>query len=273
VFRHHRRKLVVIADVILVGLAVVAVYRLCARGSRSPAAPEPQPLRTGVRLSLGSGPPMDSKRHVVLRISTTCPGTNSSVAFFRDVLARARAAPATMVTVLASEPKAVVEDWLRRNNLDAGRIEVVRSPSQMGLLLIPTSVITDGDGVVTDLLIGAPSQAASKDFLDRVSGSANARPVDNSNYGEEVSLLEAERRRAKATIAVLDLRPRAAFESGHLTGAMNIPRDELAVRLPKELPSGAQLALDCRQFRLRECRVLARALGSDGAAPVLIITK
>lgn len=43
------------------------------------------------------------------------------------------------------------------------------------------------------------------------------------------------------TAAILDLRPHARFESGHCAGAVNIPLEELKLRIHELPPSGARL--------------------------------
>lgn len=62
---------------------------------------------------------------------------------------------------------------------------------------------------------------------------------------EPVSLEELAERAEGSEIVVLDVRPSAEFEAGHIPGAIGIPHDELAARL-SELPEGAEIVAYCR---------------------------
>ncbi len=57
--------------------------------------------------------------------------------------------------------------------------------------------------------------------------------------------------------AILDVRPSAQFEAGHRAGAVNIPLEELKLRIHELPPSGADLTLfDDDAARLREARAI-----------------
>jgi rhodanese-related sulfurtransferase/DNA-binding transcriptional ArsR family regulator len=53
------------------------------------------------------------------------------------------------------------------------------------------------------------------------------------------------RRAASGAVVVLDVRPAAEYAAGHIAGAIGIPVDQLAGRLP-ELPEGAEVVAYCR---------------------------
>ncbi len=44
---------------------------------------------------------------------------------------------------------------------------------------------------------------------------------------------------------IIDTRERRQFSAGHITGAYNIPFDELYTRIPNEVPVGAKTIVDC----------------------------
>lgn len=63
---------------------------------------------------------------------------------------------------------------------------------------------------------------------------------------EEVTKEELwDRLKRKDKFVVLDVRPEAEYESGHLPGAISIPLDELKERI-KELPKSKQIVAYCR---------------------------
>lgn len=55
----------------------------------------------------------------------------------------------------------------------------------------------------------------------------------------------AELRRRLQDVTVLDVRPRLEYEAGHISGARNVPFDELAERL-NELPPDIEIVAYCR---------------------------
>jgi rhodanese-related sulfurtransferase len=59
---------------------------------------------------------------------------------------------------------------------------------------------------------------------------------------------------------VLDVREREDFKRGHRAGAVNIPRDELAIRAYIELERARPVVIDCSQAETRECRQAANLL-------------
>jgi rhodanese-related sulfurtransferase len=62
---------------------------------------------------------------------------------------------------------------------------------------------------------------------------------------EQVSAAELEERVARGDVVVLDVRPAAEYQSGHITGALSMPADELADRL-EELVPDADFVAYCR---------------------------
>jgi TonB family protein len=73
---------------------------------------------------------------------------------------------------------------------------------------------------------------------------------------------EAELRQllASARPIVLDVREREDFKRGHRAGAVNIPRDELAIRAYIEIERARPVVIDCSQAETRECRMAANLL-------------
>ena len=62
---------------------------------------------------------------------------------------------------------------------------------------------------------------------------------------EEIDRDELARRLDDGDLVVLDVRPTAEYEAGHITGARSIPHDQLAEHLA-ELPPGVEVVAYCR---------------------------
>jgi TonB family protein len=76
---------------------------------------------------------------------------------------------------------------------------------------------------------------------------------------------------ASSSPTILDIRERDAFRRQHRDGAVNIPRDELAIRAYVELDRKRPVVIDCTNAETRDCHAAARSLlRGVGIAKVLI---
>ncbi len=87
------------------------------------------------------------------------------------------------------------------------------------------------------------------------------------NEGDDVEELTKEelwrRIQRRENLVVLDVRPQAEYEAGHLPGAVSIPLDELKKRV-KELPKSKQIVAYCRGPLCALAPDAARFLKSKG---------
>jgi rhodanese-related sulfurtransferase len=60
-----------------------------------------------------------------------------------------------------------------------------------------------------------------------------------------ISRAELQRRLASGDVVVLDVRPAAEYQAGHISGALSVPIDELQRRL-RDLPEDADVVAYCR---------------------------
>jgi rhodanese-related sulfurtransferase len=66
---------------------------------------------------------------------------------------------------------------------------------------------------------------------------------------DEISREELHRRLDDPLLAVVDVLPKEAYNSGHIPGAINLALAELAVRAPKVLPNRTiEIAVYCASF-------------------------
>lgn len=65
----------------------------------------------------------------------------------------------------------------------------------------------------------------------------------------EISREELHRRLHDASLAVVDVLPKAAYDDGHIPGAINVPLAELVAHAPQMLPDRAgEIAVYCASF-------------------------
>jgi rhodanese-related sulfurtransferase len=69
--------------------------------------------------------------------------------------------------------------------------------------------------------------------------------LGNDRAIETITREELARRLRKRDVVVLDIRPAAEFDAGHIEGARSIPPDEVALRL-RDVPDGAEIVAYCR---------------------------
>lgn len=269
------RALWMMADAILLLLAGVVVYHaLTSTGSDTPDARRyPSPLALGSRLRLPGVEWNDATTHVLLRVSSTCDACKASLEFFREATKSARDHLGGKVTVVVAEPEESIRAWLAVNELTVDRVVRLEEPPLHGFIMIPTSLILDSQGLVTDVVIGKPSRDSGRQFLKRVTERIGTTPVDNTAYAEEADEGDLPGLLARAGSVLLDIRTRKAFASRHATGAISIPREELNVRAAPELGAAKRVVVDCRDNSIIACRVVARDLKQKLTARVFIVLR
>lgn len=85
---------------------------------------------------------------------------------------------------------------------------------------------------------------------------------------EEISPEELKRRLdADEDVQVIDIRSSAAFESGHIPGALNVPMAELPARMD-DIPWGDDVVVVCPigQSSVQAARLIGSYEGVDAAA-------
>jgi len=97
------------------------------------------------------------------------------------------------------------------------------------------------DPSVTNLWLGLRGMAESRlAEVKQMAGEFLSGRDDGSQVSRDVAAALV-----RQNAVLLDVRPRAEFEAGHLRGAINIPIDELAGRLA-ELPRDRRIITYCR---------------------------
>jgi hypothetical protein len=86
--------------------------------------------------------------------------------------------------------------------------------------------------------------------------SVQHEPLANLEIGD----VEFKALLTSARPTVLDIRERDEFRRGHRDGAINIPRDELAIRAYVELDRARPVVIDCSNADTRDCHDAARSL-------------
>lgn len=117
-----------------------------------------------------------------------------------------------------------------------GRLVFYFLPKNQGLVLNPDEVI---DGPKWNM---SPLSAETKRLA------INSRRPSNYKFEATKEIVESEIKTLRGSkIVILDLGERDEFEQDHYANAVNIPMDEMIVRVPIELPHDAYIVIDCRR--------------------------
>jgi rhodanese-related sulfurtransferase len=263
-----------VVDVIIALTAIFTLTRYVvstraadtARADVSPPVQPGQPLRLeGVEWSAAD-------HTVVVLVSPTCPACNASSAFFQRLTQAVRATPKARLAFIAAEPILDVEAWLQQRNISAQAVIHVSKPVSLGFFIVPSLVIVDSRGIVTDLMANRLTDGEQARVLARVTDPASPA-LNNAVAARELSKTDFEHLIASERPIVLDVRDRDSFHRASRPGAVNIPLDELALRAPFELANRTAVAIDCDGVPILSCRQAAMVLTDDGGRPVWLLPR
>jgi len=201
-----------------------------------------------------------AERNVVMRVSSQCSVCQQHAPFYARLAQELDGTPGVQLTVVTDEEPESIRKWLNERGVQFGRVVHVDRPASLGFLLVPTLLIVDRSGKVTDIMVGDASEIDRNRFVGRLASLPGIQPLDNSNFAEEIRTSEFRRRPLSQGATILDIRDRRRFADGHWPGAINIPADELVVRAAIELRGSGVVALDCRELASTTCRPTARML-------------
>lgn len=260
-------------DAVLVAAALVVAVRLAAshRPPHRVTYQRPPLIAVGRILTLPTLDWPQAERHVVLRARTTCPSCNESIPFFRDISRCTRGIPSIRFAIVTEESIETMNKWLATNNIVVDQVVRNDVPYRLGFLLIPTLLIADRTGKVSDILVGTATDSIRSHFISRLASGSTATAVDNTDYAEEIDITTLAGRERRHKVTVLDIRRREEFSARHWPGALNIPHDELSVRAAREIASSTEIAIDCTRMDSLPCRSAGAELQRQRPGPVVIV--
>ena len=173
----------------------------------------------------------DSDRTVLVALAKECKYCSESAEFYRRLAAGVASQTNTRLMAVFSEKESEAETYLKQLDVPIKELRYVSLPS-LGIRSVPTLVILDRNGVVTDMWMGKLSPLEEKALMSKLR-------LEDTRSPDGWSIDEAglERKVAnKEVLVLLDIRERSAYAVNHRDGARNIPLDELSVRAQNELP-------------------------------------
>jgi len=264
-------KLLRVVDVLIVLGLLALGWRLLPHGRR-PKATEPMapPVRPSSALAAPSVSWAEATLNVVLVVRTTCPASQQSLDFYRQLSQRVRSQAGARLVVLAAEPIDVVRSWLDARGVDVAQIALLRDLAAVGFTVTPTILFVDSAGVVTDVMLRKLSPLQEQSIYRRLASPSASDRLDNTDYVDEIPEASIAQLLASGPATLLDPRDREAYARQHRAGAVNIPSDEIAVRARIELPDSTPVVIDCSGVSVGQCRSSGQAMRRLGFSRVVV---
>lgn len=227
------------------------------------------PLAVGDIFPLSGVKFSEARRTLVLAISPKCRYCLMSREFLRTLYqsAREKRIPVVLVMpthVLGSEYRAVLqmhEATLRQVDLRS-----------VGIYGTPTILLVDSQAVVRQQWVGKMPPDMERDIVATL-GSELLDGNDRMPVQAEISGAGLSKLRTTTCPILLDPRNREDFAQIHARDAVNIPYDELEMRLHAEIPKASTIVVDCTRFPSLACNFVAKRLEEYGYLEVALLNK
>lgn len=218
-----------------------------------------KPLAIGEHLLLKDAR-LSDPRNVVVVTSDKCPYSRASQPFHRRLTEAAHRLHVSLI-VVTDKKSLVPQDVLA--GLDDHDQVLKTDLKSLRITGTPTVLLLEG-GKLIGSWVGYLGKNQEDGLLSRLDGSFDTLTLV-SEHPQVLQLRPQELSVRLRQSRILDIRPRADFQSSHLDGAINIPVDELGARMQIELHDDAKpLVMDCRAVDMDACSANAKLLQWGG---------
>jgi rhodanese-related sulfurtransferase len=201
-----------------------------------------------------------------MALSISCHYCQESSGFYRDIV-DSRAKRAFDVIALFPQGVGFGEQYMKAANVLVDAVQQ-SDPHTIGVAATPTLILLDTRGRIQKYWVGRLSPPQEDEVFDALGlphkhehcTQFSAPRVDVQNVSSEPKATVNPKRRSDKSESIIDIRERPIFQVAHISGAINIPFDELEVRVPHEVPLDAQVALYCGS--IAACETAARSQGA-----------
>ena len=232
----------------------------------------PQGIRQGSRIDLPSIDWSKSDQTLLLGVSTTCHYCSESAPFYQKLVREV--ADNRNTRIMAYLPQSVAEGQKYLGDLKVPINEIYQGQlSSIGVSGTPTLILVNNKGIVKNVWLGKLPPEQEADVLTKTkleSNSLASNRVDASADRIDVPTLK-RLMEGSASIVVVDLDDRTAYKAGHVTGARNIPIDEIEARLGDELSPSDKIILYCRCSNDDVGQIAAKILSKQGYSNLSVL--
>ena len=239
-----------------------------ARTAAATSSPAPA-LSVGSRVTVNGIQWDRYPKTAVLLFWSTCQACNAHIEFYQRMSRQVKAHGRCGFVALSIEPSSNAANWLTANQIEPQTLLRIDQPASVGLLLVPTVLIVDSKGLVTDMWVATLDEEQQSRFLDRLNDRPDSeRPVSNVTPVPEISATDLAS--VGGDPMMIDTRVRNDVTEAR-PGTFYIPADELGLRAVRELSQSRPIVIDCRGQRVVSCRSAAWDLSVLGFRNVTIL--
>lgn len=181
----------------------------------------------------------ESEQTLLLAIQEDCKYCTESARFYREIIKGLSGRSDVRVVAVFPESGFDGENYLSQLGLSVNESKET-SLLSLGIKEVPTLVLVNKDGVVSNVWIGQLPPKKEAEVITALQ-LKNTRPVSEWMIDEKDLAQRAEKHEP---IVILDLRERMAYTQKHRDGSKNIPLDELEARAMNELSPTDTIVLD-----------------------------
>jgi hypothetical protein len=248
--------------------------------------PERLTIREGQNIYIDNYDWPATQRTVLLAVSTTCQQCTESAAFFRELVAASRARPYQVIVASAESAQSTAVYLARLGVTEDVEIRQV-SLSQIGIQDVPAVAILDNAGTVESVMLGKLTPHQQKEVFRYLQ--AHTIPLSESISDDTTSTTAIDVQDLISILQnpsaiVLEIRERSRFYEAHISGALNMPLDEIGERAPHELPLDKMIAVYCVEYicdgctdpnkkkAIYGCEIARKSLSYNGVTNIGIIS-
>ena len=257
-------------DVTILVLALVFVGRLGVERLRpvirAATTDRLRPIEPGRSLHIPGISWTETRRHVVLYLSTKCHACEASIPLYKELSARLRERSEVSLIFVSAESDATVRAWANKHQIQPTQVVQLGAAGSRHFYATPTLLIVNDAGMVTDTHVGRLRRSEEERLFDRVTGSGS--PLDNTS--PTITKITYGVGAGAAPPAVIDIRSRSDFARSPQLASKNLPQDELVIRAALEIGPDRDIVIDCTHNRLLRCHMASLMLKENGLSRVAI---
>lgn len=206
---------------------------------------------------------------VVFVLSEDCIYCKNAGKFYSLITDIAKSKGLGLLTIFPED--AVNPDkWMKEYNYPISHI-IKSNIATLGIFVTPQMILVDNDAVVIDIWYGLPNEKIQKYAIDdfRRENKPDSIIIGKNEY---LSLNNANDNK----LILVDIRPRDAFKLSHKDGAINIPHDEILLRIKHEHDLTSIIVINCEinsDLRISQCVNLSKLLKTIGFNQTYVLTE
>ena len=234
---------------LLLGVLLIKQY-VFSNAAKTASATHTHNISVGAKVFIPEVDWSTSKQTLILAVKPSCVYCNLSAPFYQKLSKEKDGLGLRLIAVLP-DTTFDGQKYVDELGVSVNEIKNVAFKS-IGITMTPSLILVDEAGVVQGIWRGKLTPDRESEVLDRIKGNTQATSDDKSVQDIEapVETIDAENlirllEKEKGNVLLLDVRDREDYALSHISGARNIPADELAMRAGRELSEAKIIVTYC----------------------------